>query len=175
MKNMSFILIITLLIGGIGYLAFRSFSTPSFKGTPQKTVVVLKKVIPIKNGFTNEYEFMCGEKISEVSKSARLTQVIGDKYEALYDSLNCDNIKILYEIPLFLKHEETRESMAKIIEIGRAGVLFQYKVEGRVFERMQYQEKGFRDKHPHIEEGAKFPIKHWIKNPQRSIMYFEKE
>jgi hypothetical protein len=179
MKNMSFILIITLLIGGIGYLAFRSFSTPEIKGEQKNTIITLVKINPIKNGFSGEYTFYCGSIKTEVQGAVISKAVCGDKYKAKYDSLNCHNIEILFACPVFFNTERTNVTTGEIYEIApfflKPYVKFKYMIEGNVYDRFQRLEKGVKEKYPEIEKGAKFPIKYWIENPQRSIMYFEKE
>lgn len=173
--KLSILIIVVIILGGLGYLAFRSFSTKEFKGERKKTIVTIIKVIPYRSGFTNVFRYQCKDNFNEVLLPSRLTQVIGGKYEGYYDSLDNKNVVILYEKPVFVGGEKTKGVLGTIIEIGSAGVLFNYQVKGIEYESMQYMEKGYRSKYSKIKEGVEFSIKYWVKNPQRSIMYFDKE
>lgn len=172
------IVLLVVLTGGIGYLAFRSFSSPSFKGTPVETIVTLVNRGSIKSaGFYGEYIFYCGDTTVQAQGRFLYDAVTGDKYMASYDSLDCQNVKISYDRPVFSDLERTGSEVGEIYETSlffeEPYIKFKYKIDGKTYERYQIVDKIILERSD-VKKTARFPIQYLLDNPKRSIMYFEK-
>ncbi len=173
---MFLLLIMVLSVIGFGYAVYYSFfSTPDFNAVGKNTVVTLVKIIPDKNGVKGDYTFNCNGEIRTVGGGGVIWGAIcGDKYEALYDSSNCRHVKILFYRPVFSDTEIVGVTTGEIYQVGppfifKPFVKFKYSVGERMYERFQNLEK-----YPEVKKGAKFPVKYWVENPKRSIIYIEK-
>jgi hypothetical protein len=175
-KEMVLLLIIVLSVIGFGYAVYYSFfSTPDFNAVGKNTVVTLVNIMPDKNGVKGDYTFNCNGDIRTAGGHVISRAICGDKYEALYDSSNCRHVKILFERPVFSDTEIVGVTTGEIYEVAPffldLYVKFKYSVGERMYERLQYLED---KKYPEVKKGAKFPVKYWVENPKRSIIYIEK-
>ena len=165
---------------GIVYLAYISFSTTKFKGIEKEGIVTLVEKRTMASGYAGIYTYECNGKQIEIMKGdPPMTAVIGEKYHVVYDSLDCENVRVLYANPTFTADERCRSTEGEVYQaisfFFEPFVKFKYSIKGKEFERFQHMDEGFKDKYPNIKNGAKFRVKYWINNPQRSIMYFDKE
>lgn len=177
-KKTASILVSVLILGGIAYLAYSAFN-PKLKGKQKETIATLVETHSISRGRAAYYKFVCsGIPTMSHGGSASYNSVIGEKYMAYYDSLDCDNLSIDWTRPLFLEDELTEMSMGEIVLSISSGILqpmvkFEYQVDGINYRQVQYMEDDFDKINPQIKEGATFQVEYWLQNPQRSIMRFE--
>jgi hypothetical protein len=148
---------------------------------PMNGVVTLVEISPMKSGFSATYEYLCGNQVMYCNGATPMYFVIGDKYWAYIDSLDCSSIKIDYARPLFTTDELTQEVIGEIFNVTNVPLLgweyvkFKYKtIDGTEFKRLQSVNKEYLDKNKNSIKKSKFKVKYWIKNPQRSVIYLDK-
>lgn len=142
-------------------------------GKPVETTVLLEKKIRYGSGYAFHFLFKCANEENSFDRAIELGIIEGERFMAVYDSLNCENVKVDYSRPVFLSTENTIRETGQITKVGSAGVMFTYPVKGEIFEKVQYMEKDYRKMNPEIHVGANFPVSYWTQNPKRAIMYFE--
>jgi hypothetical protein len=103
-----------LILGGIIYLAYKSFKPVPFNGNETETIVIFVKKIPVKNGYSSYYQFVCNGEVVETHGPDISYSVIGEKYRGVYDSLNCENLVVKKTQPVFLDNEETQHTLGVI-------------------------------------------------------------
>lgn len=173
MKNntVSVVVVSLLILGGILFLALKSFKKKPFKGTPKDTVVTIAEFSAVKSGFATYYQFECNEKMVLLKGGGRIMHaVVGEKFRAIYDENNCKNVRIFYDQPLFLNDEDTNEAEGVITGFSSGKVHFKYTVGDKTFKKLQFLEDNFRKENPQIQEGNKFRVQFWLQNPQRAIL-----
>lgn len=152
------------------------FPQREFKGKKIRTVATLNGTRWVNNRL-GEYSYYVGNHTIKHNGDFTNTQVIGDKYNAYYDSEDSSTIEILYSQPVFLDEEVILSTEAEIVYAHPwhtpNTVKFRYNVNGEEYIRFQDTEENFKNKYPNVKEGQKYLIKYWMKNPQRSIMYFD--
>ena len=163
----------------ISVFVIATFLSPKieFKGRKIRTVATLDSTRWVNNTL-GEYIYYVGNHRIKKDGNFINTQVIGDKYEAYYDSEDSTIIEIIYSQPIFLDKESTFLTEAEIISTpswyAPNRLKFAYTVNGKEYIRFQYISEVFESKYPNIKEGQKYLIKYCMKNPQRSIMNFDK-
>jgi hypothetical protein len=97
----------------------------------------------------------------------------GDRYILVYEKGNPQKSEVLLERPVFLAGEETKESegtIKKVSTIAKDFVRYEYVVEEKIYSRTQLYSKEFNP-----IEGQKYIVWYWIDNPQRAIIYLDKQ
>jgi len=104
----------------------------------------------------------------------------GEKFEILYDSTDCTNQELLQYKPVFVDGEQTIRITGSVrtLDLTDKTVRFKYEVEKdgvkRGYEKDQRLPKDFQKQYPGLEIGKQYEVEYWIKNPQRAIIYLDK-
>jgi len=142
--------------------------------TPQRaiaTVICPRYTKTFSRGTIVEYH--ANNKRFTASASYIRNLAVGEKFEIVYDSLSPYINEVLIEAPVFLPGEKVFRIKGTIIRcvIGTyTKVFFKYKVRGKTYKKFQFIE-GFH----FLKKGDNYYVDCWEKNPQRSIIRFNKK
>ncbi|WP_313998655.1 hypothetical protein [Xanthocytophaga flava] len=163
--------IMLLIVGGIVFAAYNSMDT-SFKGKPVQTITLISKRVPLATGFGGVFTYDSCSTILTLSG----TDIVGDRYYAEYDSEDCENLNVFYNRPVFLEDEKTHKTAGVLLSVMSVfgSVKFEYTVDGKDYERIQYIGSDSLKNYPNLREGQPLEVTYWVENPARSIVYLDK-
>jgi hypothetical protein len=154
-----------------------------------QTIKISKIVIPVHTvatliGQTAKPEFGSGLDIFEYKVNGMtyryigngVTDVIGDKYDLMYDSLRPNVSKINFRKPVFLKDEQTSIAVGRISQysglsdsISDYYISISYTVNGKDYIKSLNNYEKIT-----VARDYEFQVEYWVENPKRSIIHFDR-
>ncbi len=125
------------------------------------------------------FEYHVDSHLYTISISKSYNEVIGDKFEIIYEKFSPEKAKILFYKPIFLDNENTlvvEGYISDFIKIGRCHQLeYTYTINGNLYKQWQVLLPDYNILYPVLKKGDKFKVKVWVNNPQRSVLLYNEK
>ena len=153
---------VLLFIGGIMMWA-SWYEDEEIKEIRKGNTSAIGTIVRVGTSATAEY-FVDGKRYER--RQGRPANIyVGEHYVVIYKATAPHISRIDYEIPIFLKGEETDTTVGTIISDNGVTVGFTYRLYGQDIERFQHYPKDIE-----LHKGQTFPVVYLIKNPNVGVL-----